>query len=75
MADALYKPGDLLSVAKWDRSERPQNKLGDPVEVIGVHQVANCESGWMVSFRTKGGAVRCFDQNWFTPYMQDSPKP
>lgn len=68
MADPLYKPGDLLSVAKWDRTERPANKLGDPVEVLKVEAVRNCESGWMVTFRAAGGQVRCFDQNWFTPY-------
>ena len=68
MADPLYKPGDLLSVARWDQSERPPNKLGDPVEVLDVQTGQRCESGVMVTFRAKNGAVRCFDQNWFTSY-------
>lgn len=68
MADPLYKPGDLLSVSKWDRSERPANKLGDPVEVLSIETGVNSETGVMVTFRAAGGQVRCFDQNWFTPY-------
>jgi hypothetical protein len=72
MADPIYKPDDYVSLARWDRSERPANKMGDPGFVLEVITGCRCESGVMVRVRGNSGTVKLLDQNWLEPFKYQS---
>lgn len=64
-----YKVGDLVSVAKWDATERPEVRIGSPAKVIGIDQ-CQCESGFLLALQGSNyGAKIQLDQGWVTPWV------
>lgn len=64
----IYKPGDLVSLERWDRSERPANKKGSPGRVTEIGTTQNCESGYMVRGISDKGTKFFLDANWLEPW-------
>jgi hypothetical protein len=62
-----YPVGHYVSTARYDRSERPANKIGWPALVILVEPVRCCESGFMVTVRGTSGREVRLDTNWLAP--------
>lgn len=59
--------GDLVSVARWDATEPPYKRIGDPCVVVGVSGGA-CESQRVI-IKTPKGDNRILDRNWLAPYI------
>jgi hypothetical protein len=58
--------GDVVDLTRWDRSERPTNRLGQCV--ITAMRRAQCESGWLCDVQsiTYPGTINSgLDQHWF----------
>lgn len=66
MSDEIYREGDIVSMRRWDLSERPENRYGDSVVTTIRHGVRNCESGTMVTVRSLKNPTRVqeLDKNW-----------
>lgn len=55
--------GDAVSLDRWDKTERPVNRMGN-CTVTKVERVRNCESGWMVTVENPQGRTITLDSNW-----------
>lgn len=66
-AEALnIKAGDMVTpVPLWNRTERPRRQIESPTEVIDVLRDNHCQTGVMVTVRTKGGDLIALDAAWF----------
>lgn len=62
MKTQIFKPGDKVSLRKWDRTVPPYERLGDAV--VASVEPWRSESGWRVEFKTSQGATYALDQNW-----------
>lgn len=62
-----YKVGDLVSVAKWDATERPENHIGSPATVTGVSR-EYCQTGFMLALKGLTGREALLDQDWVTKW-------
>lgn len=63
-----FKVGDKVDVARWDKTERPPNRVGSPATVTGIES-KRCESGWMVSIQGPSGEINTLDQNWLKEWQ------
>lgn len=72
MKEPKYKVGDLVSVERWDKYERPPNKIGSP-GTIRFGETAQCESGFMYSVSGVTGKTLYCDENWLLPW-EGGPK-
>jgi hypothetical protein len=59
-----YRIGEIVSPARWNKYEKPSTKLKEPVYVIEVEQVANCQSGWMITIDDSVGKKLRLDADW-----------
>lgn len=57
-----FKVGDWIDAARWDKTERPTNRIG-VTQVLDVTTEMVSESGVCIKVH-KGGWM---DQNWFVP--------
>ena len=62
-----YKVGDLVSVAKWDMTERPANQIGSPAKVVSISK-EHCQTGYMLYVVGPTGQPASLDQDWVTPW-------
>jgi len=62
-----YKVGDLVSVAKWDATEHPRNRLGSPARVVRISK-EHCGTGFMLTIKGTTGLDGYLDQDWVTPW-------
>lgn len=69
-----YPVGSLVSVERWDATERPANRIGTPAGVIAVRR-AGSESGWMITIVGLSSRMAELDQNWLAPYTSQQPEP
>lgn len=65
--------GESVSLWKWDRYERPPNKLGNCV-VEFIERVKGCQSGYMITARNAAGATCCLDSDWLSEIIPEHPK-
>ncbi len=63
-----YKVGDLVSVAKWDATQRPENRIRSPARVVSVTK-ENCQTGWMLYVEGPTHKAEYLDQDWVTPWV------
>lgn len=61
------KVGDKVSVAKWDKFDRPANQIGSPAVVQRVDCGVICETGVMVTVVGTSGRNLRVDLNWLLP--------
>lgn len=59
--------GDLVSVERWDKSERPGNQLGSPARVAAIATGQFSETGVMVTVVGTSWRSRTLDMNWLAP--------
>jgi hypothetical protein len=64
------RPGDKVSVARWDQHERDVNKLGSPATVVRVDEGQICESGVMVGIVGSSGKQAYLSMNWLAPFTE-----
>jgi|GEM_PF-7090994 len=63
-----YKVGDLVSVAKWDKTERPEKQIGSPATVTKITK-EHCGTGFMLCVKGTSGRDGYLDQDWVTPWV------
>ena len=63
-----YKVGDLVSVAKWDATQRPENRIRSPARVVQVNR-AICQTGFMLYVEGPTCVAGYMDQDWVTPWV------
>ncbi len=63
-----YKVGDLVSVAKWDATERPEVQIGSPAKVIRIFR-EHCQTGFMLGVQGPTGETGYLDQDWVSPWV------
>lgn len=59
--------GDLVSIERWDRTERHANRIGSPATVTDVSP-AVCQSGFMVTVKGTSGRMLQADIGWLKPW-------
>lgn len=57
------KPGDKVSLDRWDATEPPWNQLG-PCTIMSIKKGQRCESGIMVTVRNAKGSEQELDSSW-----------
>jgi hypothetical protein len=76
---AWFGVGDDVSVERWDKTERPEKRIGSPAKVIALETDKYCETGIMVTVLGTSGKVLTVDMNWLRPHSpnaklrQDAP--
>ena len=65
---ARYKVGDLVSVAKWDATEAPNNRIHSPAKVLTVTR-SHCQTGFMLYVAGPTGKTVDLDQDWVSPWV------
>ena len=63
-----YKVGDLVSVAKWDATQRPENRIRSPARVVQVNREV-CQTGFMLYVEGPTHKAGYLDQDWVTPWV------
>lgn len=62
-----YKVGDSVSVAKWDATVRPKDRIGSPAKVIGIDR-AHCGTGFLLALEGSNEDAKIqLDQDWVMP--------
>lgn len=60
--------GDLVSVERWDKTERQPNRVGTPATVTLLETGEYSETGIMVTVVGTSGKTLRVDMNWLHPY-------
>ena len=67
--DCRVMRGDRLEpIPLWNKTERPENHLVTPTEILDVMTGQSCESGIMLRVATKNGRERWLDSGWFVAH-------
>lgn len=63
-----YKVGDLVSMAKWDATEAPHNRINSPAKVLSINR-EYCQTGFMLHVEGPTRETAYVDQDWVTPWV------
>jgi hypothetical protein len=67
---APFTDRQRVSLDKWDKHSPPRDRMGDCIVVNQENGPDHCESGWMITVRSKDGTTIRLDSHWMKPNTQ-----